>query len=322
MENSVQKQNEWVRESFQALGTQIDVLVKVQRCATKQISEWIHEEISRGERALSRFREDSELTQLNRSLGVEQRVTDRLFESLVLAYESYECTQGVFDPRVLTILQQLGYRGANVPEAISYSDPWIIFDTMRQAVTLRAPVDLGGIGKSYIVERVAKLLEPYSEDFLLSFGGDIVYRGRNESEEPWRIGVEWPFTGAHLAAVYEVQGAGAVCTSSHGKRRFCDASGSVHHHLIDPKSKRSGGCGYTSVTVFADTATEAELWSKVVYLRGVSAIPKHVRTDLSILVITDQGQLLHAGKMTEALLWCICEVESLHLLTDTEEESC
>ena len=72
------------------------------------------DEFEAAEAALSRFRESSELTLVNKRAGSGQAVlvSSRLRIALVAAERARRVTGGRFDPRVLDDLDQLGYRGA------------------------------------------------------------------------------------------------------------------------------------------------------------------------------------------------------------------
>ena len=73
-------------------------------------------EFEAAEAAMSRFRDESELTRLNRTAGTgtAMAVSTRLRRALVAADRARRITGGRFDPRVLTDLDRLGYRGASL----------------------------------------------------------------------------------------------------------------------------------------------------------------------------------------------------------------
>ena len=63
---------------------------------------------------MSRFRETSEVTVLNRTAGtgLAVRPSRRLRVALVAADRAHRMSGGLFDPRILVDLDRLGYRGA------------------------------------------------------------------------------------------------------------------------------------------------------------------------------------------------------------------
>ncbi len=79
----------------------------------------VRAEFEAAEAAMSRFRETSDVTRLNRAAGSGQgvRVPRRLERALVAADRAHRITDGRFDPRVLRDLDRLGYAGVPVAEA-------------------------------------------------------------------------------------------------------------------------------------------------------------------------------------------------------------
>src|SRR6266540_6905839 len=65
--------------------------------------------IHRSEKHFSRFIEDSELSQLNRSTGKWATVSDDLFDMLLQSLHFYKETNGLFDPSILPDLKRAGY---------------------------------------------------------------------------------------------------------------------------------------------------------------------------------------------------------------------
>lgn len=236
------------------------------------------------EASLSRFRSDSELTALNRSLGRPVAVSPVLYAALSLAYRAWRVTGGRFDPRVLRDLDRLGYTGTPLPSAPadsppSRSGPWLRREPRARRVVLSAPADLGGIGKSLAVaegiRHLARALRGRGivpPPMLLNAGGDLAMLGPSvPAPDGWTVGVEHPGNPATLAAVLRFGAACAVCTSSVARRRWLH-QGRLVHHLIDPATHEPGGAGLVSVTVAHARPTWAEVWSKTLFLAGAERI--------------------------------------------------
>ncbi len=67
------------------------------------------EDLAATETALSRFRESSDLSWLNRS-GVAEPAGKRLLTAVEKAIDAYEWSEGLLDPRVIEPLERCGYR--------------------------------------------------------------------------------------------------------------------------------------------------------------------------------------------------------------------
>ena len=207
----------------------------------------VAEEFEAAEAAMSRFREDSELTRLNGAAGGSppEPVSGRLVRALIGADRAERVTGGRFDPRVIRALDRLGYRGAPLEApARGLSDGrWLAADVRAGRVALAQPVDLGGIGKGLSLRWAARRL----------------------------VGIEGPAGGDEPIAVVSVP-AGAVATSSVQVNRWTTPDGRPAHHLIDPRTGAPGGAGLLAVTLTGPDPAWAEVWSKVLFLEGAAGI--------------------------------------------------
>ena len=244
------------------------------------------EELAAVDLALSRHRDDSELTALNRLAGRDAvlPVGRRLYSAIAASDRARRSTEGRFDARILADLERLGDHGAQLGDR---DGPPLADDarTKRRArgpgdrtgrdprqrsVALDRPHDLGGIGKGlalrWAADRVAAVLDP-STGYLLEAGGDVVARGSPIDGSRWSIAIEDPwFDGSPLAVL--AFAAGAVCTSSIARRRWHLDDGRVAHHLIDPSTGDPGGDGLLAATVAGSDPAWAEVWSKALFLEG------------------------------------------------------
>jgi thiamine biosynthesis lipoprotein len=242
------------------------------------------DEFERSEDAMSRFREASELTELNRAAGSGREVVvgRRLERAIVAADRARRVTGGRFDPRVLADLDRLGYRGAPLPAIAAGSDGG--FDVTAPAsanrvacrvapgwLRLDRPVDLGGIGKGLALRwAVARLERRGLGSYLLEAGGDLVARGQGPDDGGWQIGIEDPAGERPPLAVINVKNL-AVATSSVGVHAWLMDRRPVHH-LLDPATGEPGGNGLLAVTVAAADPAWAEVWSKSLFLAGRAGI--------------------------------------------------
>lgn len=223
----------------------------------------------------SRFKEDSELSKLNQQLGKEVEVSDQLFSILKEALRFYEETNGVFNPGILSAIENSGYtksielikgRELTAPSPIApvftKVRPYQL-DEARQIVVLHTRIDLGGIAKGWVVDRAADILSDIGYGFV-NVGGDI--RTFGSLPRLLNIGIEDPFDPSKMLSSIQVS-EGAVATSTSMKRRWT-VNGSSKHHLIDAATGEPSASTIISSTVTAPTAVEADVLAKVVLLLG------------------------------------------------------
>jgi len=127
-------------------------------------------------------------------------------------------------------------------------------------------IHLGGIGKGYAVERAAAILRQAGiRDFMIQAGGDL-YAGGLKEGKPWRLGINDPRgpAGRLFAAVDLSDG---TFSTSGDYARFFVKGGIRYHHLLDPASGLPArGC--RSVTIVADSPTQADALSTGVFILG------------------------------------------------------
>ncbi len=255
---------------------------------------------------MSRFRESSEITALNRVsvAGGSAKVGRRLRRALVAADRARRLTEGRFDARRLRDLDRLGYRGVPVGPGFGAdqpgrpspgADPDRLLELARDGtVRLTAPADLGGIGKGlalrWAADRVRAAL-PDGAGALVEAGGDIVSLGAAPDGEAWLIGVDDPWGGGTPLAVVALLDA-VVATSSIAVNRWRSPDGTVVHHLIDPVTGEPGGEGLVAVTVHRPDPAWAEVRTKQLFLAGRGGIGPLARSlGLAAWWVADDGAL-------------------------------
>lgn len=246
----------------------------------------VERQVRNYEERFTRFQESSELSALNRSSGEWFMATPALYSILTLAEELYTTTGGLFNPGILSALEQAGYdRSMDQIRAnggVSFSASAAVpvaercfgelqFDAVRRAVRLPAGlrIDLGGIAKGWIAEQAASQLHSYSTACAVNAGGDMFACGVPHGDNAWAVGLEDPFHPDHDLAVLRC-GPGAVATSTITRRRW--QQGSLHqHHLIDPRTGYPANPFWVSVTVIAEHAAPAEALAKALLIGGPDA---------------------------------------------------
>lgn len=240
--------------------------------------------INQSEERFTRFSDESELAQLNRSAGGWFKVSEEMFQVLEEAHRLAIETKGLFNPAILPALKQAGYDRSmdeikDIPprtERIEKIEPQdfrhIQLDRAKSSVFLPQgmEIDLGGIAKGWIAEQAARLLAKVSSACAVSAGGDMFLINLPEGEPSWELGLENPLQPEQNLAILHVN-PGAVATSSITKRHW-KYNGQQQHHLIDPRSGKPAESEWLSVTVWAESATQAEVYAKVLLIGGPKAV--------------------------------------------------
>ncbi|MDO8672668.1 MAG: FAD:protein FMN transferase [Dehalococcoidia bacterium] len=275
----------------------------------QQVPRWF----SLWEQRLSRFRQDSELSRLNRSAGRPTRVSHVLWQVIQAALRSALDSGGLVDPTLLPALEAAGYdRNFADMAPISTSkavlapkddNNWqsIICNKSRSTVCLPAGVhlDLGGIAKGWAGDQSAKRLGRYGPT-LVDAGGDIAISSPPRGEIGWPIGIADPAAPDRQVAMLCVP-RGGVATSGRDYRRW-QRNGKWVHHLLDPRTGLSAETDVLSATAIAPNCEKAETIAKAALIlgsqKGLVWLEQH---NLAALVICDDGRLIRSRRFDDYL---------------------
>jgi thiamine biosynthesis lipoprotein len=242
------------------------------------------------ERRLSRFRPDSELSQLNQNGDYPFKASPTLIGIVETALWAAMQTRGLFDPTILQQLELAGYdrsfeqianpkplaASTDIPTGTPclpaqrrlYSFRSVQINSTRTEITKPAALklDLGGIGKGWTVDRAADRLQGLGP-FLINAGGDIYGYHAPPGEPGWQIDLIHPLHPELMMARLHLHHR-ALATSTLAKRRWSQ-DGQILHHLINPFTGRPADTDALSVTVTAPRTTLAEVYAKVALIQGV-----------------------------------------------------
>ncbi|MGY8793641.1 MAG: FAD:protein FMN transferase, partial [Woeseiales bacterium] len=159
--------------------------------------------------------------------------------------------------RVNDILARVGW------EKIGWQSPCIHLPQGMQ-------IDLGGIGKEYAVDRAtAIVLKLTNQPCLINFGGDIRASQTSVDQRGWQVGIESLQNDQTTQRVIRLQ-QGGLATSG-DSHRFLFKNGIRYGHVLSPKTGWPIPDAPRSVTVAADTCTQAGMFATLAMLRGAEA---------------------------------------------------
>lgn len=265
------------------------------------------------DRLWSRFKEDSEVSQLNRAAGDSVAVSAETVRLIERSIEAWGLSQGNFNPTLLNEVVAAGYDrdysevsdeggGPALPKPNRPDEgPGVTVSAGEAAVTPGVSFDSGGLGKGLGADIVVeKLLENGAKGVLVNLGGDL-RTGGTAPDEGWPVKLDNPFDpeGTPMAAVTLKKGALATSTPS---ARTWAQDGKLRHHIIDPATGEPAETKIASVTVVADEGWKAEALTKAVLLaepqQGLEMLEGQAATGL---VVTKAGQIALAKGMEQHL---------------------
>lgn len=220
------------------------------------------------ENMLSKTIEDSDVYKINHADGQPVEVSDETLEVIKKGIEFGDLSGGKFDITIGAVSALWDFHSENpavpddadIQEALKTVDyTQIKIDENR--VTLSNPdaqLDLGGIAKGYIADRVTEhLQEAGVEQAIIDLGGNIVALGEKAEGTPWTIGLERPYSD-RSEIIGSVKVTNETITTSGVYERCFEQDGIMYHHVLDPDTGYPAETYLEAVTVKAPAGYSAE----------------------------------------------------------------
>jgi thiamine biosynthesis lipoprotein len=237
------------------------------------------DEAWRIEDKFSRYRAGNIVARINESAGHPIEVDEETASLLDFAATLHALSDGRFDITSGVLREVWTFDGSDrIPDAGAVQDVlqrvgWHKASWQRPRLTLQTgmQIDLGGIGKEYAVDRAAaRLADAAACSAVVNFGGDLAVTRAPRDRPAWRVGIEPVASrGRHDATVLEIR-TGALATSGDA-RRFLLKDDVRYSHILDPRNGWPVAGAPRSVTVAADTCTQAGMLSTLAMLEGAQA---------------------------------------------------
>lgn len=233
---------------------------------------------------LSNYRDDSEISRINRTENPEWiSASKEIIELLSVSQTVYEKSQGCFDLTIKPLFDLWGF-SQHEPKIPKQSDidallphigmSLLEVDANNQRLRKKDPklkIDLAGIAQGYSVGQVAKQLEGLSiENYMVEIGGEMMVKGRKADGQAWRIGIEAPTPSSRtLRKVITLNKPQAKAVMTAGTyRNFFDDNGKTYSHILNPKTGWPISHHLHSVTVIHDDPTWADAWDTALLCMG------------------------------------------------------
>ncbi len=270
------EEDHWVGR-FTAMASPCEVLIEqAPEALARQIVDVAAACAWRIERKFSRYRCDGVVHMINSSAGRTVVLDEETAALIDFAETLTKMSEGRFDITSGVLRTVWTFDGGNlVPsqaeiDAVMTCVGWHHVQWRKPALQLRPgmQIDLGGIGKEYAVDQAAARIEEIAPSLscLINFGGDVVVRHPRRDGQPWRVGIEaTDRAGTALRVVHLTRGGLATSGDS---RRFVLHRGRRYSHIIDARTGWPVPDAPHSITVAADTCTQAGTLTTLAMLQG------------------------------------------------------
>jgi thiamine biosynthesis lipoprotein len=268
------------RGRFHAMASPCEVLCKTKTAVqAKELAELAATEVWRIEDKFSRYRSGNVIASINCAEGRAVDIDSETAQLLDFSATLFELSDGKFDITSGVLRRIWTFDGGNriptqetvqqVLELVGWNK--VCWKDHRLQIDAGMEVDFGGIGKEYAVDRASAMLRDESEvSCLVNLGGDLAVTRRASDGEPWKVGVESLNTSTELPASLLNLHVGALATSGDA-RRYLIKDGKRYSHILNARDGWPVADAPRSITVAADTCTQAGMLSTLGMLEGSSA---------------------------------------------------
>ena len=301
---------DWFSDARAMMGTEVSVhLWSDDPEAGRLALEEVFQEAARIDRLMSTYKDESEISKINREAAQTAVVAgDELFGLIRRSLDISILTRGAFDITYDSVGQHYDFRARQRPDTdtIEAEREHIDYQLVKldqTAVAVRflqegVRVNLGGIAKGYVVERGIDILRGRGvQNAIVTAGGDSRLLGDRRGR-PWMVGIRDPRNDGQVAISVPLTDE-AISTSG-DYERFFDENGTRYHHIIQPRTGEPAG-GVHSATVFGPDAVMTDALSTSVFVMGVesgltliSGLP-----DYESIVIDEQGKVFYSDGLMQ-----------------------
>ncbi len=277
---SIDRGDDCWRGRFHAMASPCEVLCKTKEAGQAQeLTELAATEAWRIEDKFSRYRNDNIVARINSADGVAVDIDSETAQLLDFSATLFELSDGKFDITSGVLRKIWSFDGGHeipsrkavqqVLELVGWGK--VTWRDHRLQIEAGMQIDLGGVGKEYAVDRAATLLRAATEvSCLVNLGGDLAVTRRATGGRPWKVGIEGLNTTAELPASLLQLHVGALATSGDA-RRYLIKDGKRYSHILDARDGWPIAAAPRSITVAADTCTQAGMLSTLGMLEGSAA---------------------------------------------------
>lgn len=243
------------------------------------------DEIRRLEKLLSATDKNSDVYKINHSDSKPVLVQNETAKLIKSACEISKSCDGAFDISVYPLVKLWGFdsKDYKVPtkteiddtlQYVNYKD----INVDENLVTLKKgmSIDLGGIAKGYIGNRLYSILKEQNvERGLINLGGMIILYSNNSDSDDFTLGVEYPDT-SEVFATFKTKTPFTVTSGAY--QRFFEENGEKYHHIISPYTGKPSQSDISSVTVIGNDGVENDALSTAFYVMGVDKTLDYIKT--------------------------------------------
>lgn len=250
---------------------------------------------------------DSDISKINASGGLPVEVHAETIELLEKGIAYGNLSNGKFDITIGELSDLWDFstkalldvtdasmipKDSDIKKALATVD-YKAIDIDNNTVTLTNPtarIDLGGIAKGYIADKMKEFLyENGVTNGFINLGGNVLALGPKADGSGYTIGIQKPFS-EDGSAIASVQVTDETVVSSGVYERCFEADGTLYHHILDTVTGYPYENGLLGVTIITKNSIDGDGLSTVCFALGLEdgmALIEQLAETEAIFITTD-----------------------------------
>jgi len=283
----------WIRVFRRAMACRFEVTLLAEDAAFVRAASQALDLADELEESLSHFREESELTRMNRGAAeVPVRATPQMLALLRLCLDVHSATDGAFDVTTTPLSRVWGFldRAGHLPAREDLEAAracvgcnQIQLDELRGLVRFAVPgveVSFGGVGKGWALDRMAEALGDRGVPRALLSAGGSSFRAAGGERGEFVVDV-CPDHGGPIARVRLEDAALGASTAA---EQWFEADGRRHGHVLDPRTGHPAA-GVRAAVVITPHAAVADALATAFFVGGPTLADRYCATHANTLAL-------------------------------------
>jgi len=260
-------------------------------------------EVTRIEDLISDWKQETQVSQVNRNAGIAPVKVDReVLQLTQRAIQQSQLTNGAFDISFAAMERIWKFDGSMTrmpsPEAVAHAVRLvgyrnIVIDTAASTIFLKLKgmkIGFGALGEGYAADKCRELMVAKGvKAGIVNGSGDMSTWGTQPNGKRWNIGITDPFSPGDLFAIVPLRKSSVTTSGSYEK--YAEIDGRRYSHIINPATGYPA-TGLVSVTVFGASAETCNALSTSIMVLGRTAGMQLLRRfrGYSCIMVSDDGR--------------------------------
>ncbi len=271
------------------------------------------------ENLFSRTIPDSDISKINNAHGNYVEVSDETIDLLRIGIKYSELSNGKFDITVGKLSDTWNFKEntGTIPDDLTLQSALdtvgyekIQIDGNKVALTdPNTMIDLGGIAKGYIADKMKEYLVSQNvTSAIINLGGNVLLIGGKTDGSLYQIGIQKPFeeTGTPIATI-DIKDCSLV--SSGVYERYFTVDDTIYHHILDTDTGLPIDNGLYGVTIISEQSVDGDALSTTIFALGIDEGLKLIESldNTEAVFVTDELEIITSSGINKTIPFHIIE---------------